>query len=361
MLRTGAEKRTYYDYDSSCMFYLCAIVVGLVCQAAAGLVAAALADKYPNISQNGNFNTAFMIVVQIANGAFIVLFSRLCGKKIRPTFFKSTRDVKTDVLYIAVPVVCAAVLMIGMYLPTVWYGYFIHDAVGVPWSAGEIELDGAASVVMIVIASVLLAPVCEETIYRGVLCDGLEQRFSAVKAALLSALAFMLMHMSPMQVVFQFALGALSAFIIIRTKRILPSVVLHACANALALVMQMTALGDVLNGCVEWLTRNIAAAFFITLALFVCGGALLYVLVRFLLKRAPDADDNARNVDNADSVENASAQANGQGETDSLAARQAQAAPVLDELKKKDGTFKYWTGVGLCAIMFVINLIVSVL
>lgn len=349
MLRTEAGSRKYYDYGSACTFFLCAIVVGLVCQAAAGVVAAALEDRYPNISQNGNFNTAFMIVVQIANGAFILLFSKFCGRKIRPTFYKRASDVKTDVLYIVVPVVCAVVLMIGMYLPTVWYGYFIHDAVGVPWSAGEIELSSVASVVMIVIASVFLAPVCEETIYRGVLNDGLNMRFSAVKAALLSALAFMLMHMNPMQVVFQFALGVLSAFVIDRTKRILPSVILHACANSLALVMQMTAFGGVLSGCVAWLTSNIAAAFFITLALFSGGGALLFALVRLGLKRAPDEVADAVTRKETPAPEGA----------DSTAARQAQVAPVLEDMARRDGTFKYCIGVGLCAVMLVINLVVS--
>lgn len=352
MLKNGKTQAPRdYDYSSACAFFLGAIVVSLVCQAAAGVVAAALSDAYPNISENGDFNTAFMIAVQIANGAFIYFFSKLCGRKLRPTVFnRSAVSVRATVLYLTLPVLCAALLMVGMYLPTTWYGYFIHDAVGVPWSAGAIELNTPSSVAMIVIASVFLAPLCEETIYRGVLFDGLNREFTAVKAALLSALAFMLMHMNPLQVVFQFSLGVLSAFIIKKTRMLLPSVILHASANALALVMQLTPFADVLTGCVLWLTNNIAAAFFITLALFAVCGALLFAVVRFCFSPSNGSCEENAPIASESSARAAEKSANDGAETSAL---------NVEALRKKDGTFKYWIGVGLCAMMFIINLIVN--
>ena len=53
----------------------------MLCQALAGVASAALVGKYPDISNNGDFNTAFMIFVQAANLAFIALFSKLNGYK----------------------------------------------------------------------------------------------------------------------------------------------------------------------------------------------------------------------------------------------------------------------------------------
>lgn len=342
MLKNDRPYRKY-SYFSACTFYLGAIIVTLVAQALAGFVSAALAGKYPDIAKNGDFNTAFMIVIQLLYLAVMIGYSKLNGYKLNFTVFSDSRTgKKLDALCVVIPALCAVILMAGMYLPTIWYGYFTRYALHIPPDYGEIDLTSASSVVMVVIASVFLAPVCEEAIYRGVLFNGLKTEKSTLKAVMLSAVAFLFMHMSPVQVVFQFSLGVLSAFIAHRTNRLAPSVVLHATANALALVMQLTPFAAVLEGCVAWLTSHVAAAVFITLGAFAVAGALLFVLVRFVLGRGHGTETTEPMQHCEDGGTSAKDEA-------------------LAAIEKKNGSIRYYIALGICILMFVINLTVAVL
>ena len=329
MLNLASVKK--YDYIGACTFYLGAIIVLLVAQAFAGTVSAMLAGSIPDIAENGDFNTAFMIIIQLANAGFIALFCLRFKRRPGCAFVSPSAAKKLDWRDIVLPMILAAVLLVGMYLPTMWYGYFTTYALHIPPDAGNIELTTPSSVAMIVIASVFLAPVCEETIYRGVLYNGLREEKSAVKSIMLSALAFMLMHLSPVQVVFQFALGVTSAFVMWRTGRLLPCVLLHATANALALVMQLTPLSAVLDGCVAWLTGSPVSAAFITLALFVGAGGAIFVAIKYAFCK---------------------------GEVEQTPMELTPETEIRMTARRKDGTVRFYIGIAICAVMLVINLVV---
>ncbi len=372
----NSKNLTAYDYGGACSFYLGAIVVTLLCQATAGIASSALARSFPDIAKNGDFNTAFMIFVQCANIAFIYFYTKLRRSKFDFTFVRRDGDGKgVTPSVIIVPIIAACALMVAMYLPTLWYGY-MTSAMGVPESAAELNLDTVSSIVMVVVASVFLAPMAEETIYRGVLLHGLKREKSAIKAVMLSAVAFMLMHMNVVQVVFQFALGVLSGFIAIKAKRLLPCILLHASANALALAMQLTPFAAVLAGCEAWLCDNIAAAVFITLGLLAAGGGVLFLLVgygfeiksalsRFAAKMrggktesAPHDVSDGAGAENAVPADGAEVCADGGSEDNAIAVASRE---VKKAAGRSDGTFKYFIGVGICAVMLIVNLITVIL
>lgn len=335
MLKQGVKK---FDYCSSCTFYLGAIVVTLVCQALVSFVAVALSSPYPDIATDGDFLTAFMIFIQAANAAFILLFCKVNNRRFDCNLAK--RQDKLDYRDFILPIAAAIILLLSMYLPTLWYGYFTQYVLHISPTAGSIDLSTASSVVMIVIASVFMAPVFEESIYRGVLFNGLKKNGTTVKAALLSSLAFMLMHMSPIQVVFQFSLGVLSAFIMHKTDRLLPCVLLHATANAAALAIQFDPLVGGVNGAVSWLVESPVAALFITLALLVVGGALLFVIVRFGFRRSAQDAVSA-----------------GEAETEKLTPEKL----AVDNARDKDGRMRFFIAIAISGVMFVINLITMVI
>ncbi|MDE7406273.1 MAG: CPBP family intramembrane metalloprotease [Clostridiales bacterium] len=336
MLKTSGNNIKKFDYCGACSFYLGAIVVTLICQALAGVASTLLSQSFSDIATNGDFLTAFMIFIQAANALFILLFCKR-NKYRFDCALACKADKKVDYKDFIIPVVAAIVLLCAMYLPTLWYGYFTTYALHISPTAGNIDLSTPSSVVMIVIASVFMAPVFEETIYRGVLFNGLRKNGTAVKAVALSALAFMLMHMSPIQVVFQFSLGALSAVIMNKTRRLLPCVLLHATANAAALAIQFEPLVGVVGGCEAWLVANPVAAAFITLALLVAGGAALFALVRFGYGK--------QNAEVSEEIE------------DEKVTPQAIA---LADARKKDGTMRYFIAIGISGVLFIINLITMI-
>lgn len=383
----NAGKNKKLDYFGSTSFYLFSVLALIIGQFFAGVVSAALSKTVPDIAENGDFNTACMIFFQLVNAAFIFLYLRL--KKTAPNFSlvrntEAGRGVTAAIVII--PVVAAAVLMIGMYLPTTWYGY-LTQVMGISPDAGSIDIKTPSAVVMLVIASVILAPIFEETIYRGVLLHGLKQERSAVAAVLLSALAFMLMHLNPLQVVFQFVLGAVAAVIVLRTKRLLPSIILHASSNALALVVEFTPFAAVLGGCISWLTAHVAAAFFITLGLFVAAGGVLFVLIRFGLKEKrvegyvpvveTEETENLQEASvteeviqteeavNADVANTSEVPAEGCAETVApdadASAMQAQRAQEAKRYHKRDGTIRFYVGISICVFMFIVNLVTLII
>ena len=107
------------------------------------------------------------------------------------------------------------------------------------------ELDKAhgLKLAILVLVAGLLAPVCEELLFRGLLLRSLQRRFSAVVAVAVSALVFALAHpaLDPHWGTFAavpalFALGAVSGAVAVRRGNLSASIYLHIGFNLLTTV-----------------------------------------------------------------------------------------------------------------------------
>lgn len=93
----------------------------------------------------------------------------------------------------------------------------------------------------IVLLTVTLVPVVEETLFRGVLLSALRQRFPRAMAVCLTSAAFALAHLGSFDYQW-YALPALALFawalaeLRIRSGSIWPGVAAHACNNAVAII-----------------------------------------------------------------------------------------------------------------------------
>ncbi len=87
-----------------------------------------------------------------------------------------------------------------------------------------------------VLALVVLGPLVEEIVFRGLLFGALVQRLGVLLAALVSALLFGLMHGDLVLLPALAALGFVNALIYARTGNLTTAVVLHALNNALGAV-----------------------------------------------------------------------------------------------------------------------------
>lgn len=81
---------------------------------------------------------------------------------------------------------------------------------------------------------VLVAPLTEELMFRGLILPGFLRRFGVVKSFLLSAFLFGAVHLNPWQFVSASALGILFAWWYARTNSLVPSLIGHALVNAMA-------------------------------------------------------------------------------------------------------------------------------
>lgn len=85
------------------------------------------------------------------------------------------------------------------------------------------------------LTSIILAPIIEEFIFRGVLLDGLLKKHSPWKSIFFSAFLFAIIHLNPWQFVVALVLGVLTGWIYYRTHNLLLCILIHMANNAFAL------------------------------------------------------------------------------------------------------------------------------
>lgn len=83
---------------------------------------------------------------------------------------------------------------------------------------------------------VVIAPIIEELIFRGLILNGLRKNYPAITAVFISALLFSLFHLNPWQMPATFVLGLLLGWIVLRTRNILLAILGHAMNNLLVLL-----------------------------------------------------------------------------------------------------------------------------
>jgi membrane protease YdiL (CAAX protease family) len=95
---------------------------------------------------------------------------------------------------------------------------------------------GGASLALLALVSLIVAPFVEETFFRGFLFTGLGKRFGYSWGAVLSALLFALAHLQMAALVPIFLLGLLLAWLYARTGSLWPCIFTHFAYNSIALL-----------------------------------------------------------------------------------------------------------------------------
>jgi len=127
---------------------------------------------------------------------------------------------------------------------------------------------------------VIIAPIVEELIFRGVIMAGFSRIYHPVFAILFSALLFALFHLNPWQFPAAFALGLILGWIRIRTGSVLACISGHAIHNGLVFlsVFYYTDLKDL-----SFMKSGVSINYGIHFALLAIGIALIWF---FTQKRA---------------------------------------------------------------------------
>lgn len=96
---------------------------------------------------------------------------------------------------------------------------------------------GVQGFILALVAGSLIAPLAEETFFRGFLFASLRERQGPLKAIVTTALLFTLFHLTPTALVPIFFLGCFLALLYHLSGSLLPSIFLHATMNTLALTL----------------------------------------------------------------------------------------------------------------------------
>lgn len=93
------------------------------------------------------------------------------------------------------------------------------------------------NVMMMFLAAVLLAPISEECIMRGLILKNLQRYFSVPAVIIIQAVLFGIFHMNWVQGIYVLPVGAVLGFVAIKSKSVLPSIVMHMLYNSMSVVV----------------------------------------------------------------------------------------------------------------------------
>ena len=100
---------------------------------------------------------------------------------------------------------------------------------------------GTASIVLVFLVAAVIAPIVEETFFRGLLYQWLRGRLGIILGVGISALIFGAAHGLPLLLPVLFVLGCVLAAIFQRTRSLYASMLLHAANNAAAIAIVLVA------------------------------------------------------------------------------------------------------------------------
>lgn len=123
---------------------------------------------------------------------------------------------------------------------------------------------------------VVMAPLFEEVIFRGVVLESTRARYGVLAAWLVSALVFGIVHVHPTIAVNAFAMGLVFGFIYLRSESLWSTIILHAINNGFAYILllmgqQNSTLIDLIGSRTLYVIIYIAA-----LAVFAASGYMVY-------------------------------------------------------------------------------------
>lgn len=201
------------------------VLISLVFSITLGLISSLSDTPVGELQESDAYKYFSYLLYQIVYVGIIVAFAAIYRS--RPRDF-GYRKVKVRYLFIALA------LAFGLLFSLNWVnGWFVELLSLLGYTAPESALPSAAGAgffgVLLVVA--VLPALCEETIFRGIILDGVKD-IGTVAACLLGGLLFSIFHQSPTQTIYQFICGAAFTLLAIRADSIWPAILIHFVNNA---------------------------------------------------------------------------------------------------------------------------------
>ena len=139
-------------------------------------------------------------------------------------------------------VIFAGLAGLALQLPLAEIGNLVHTLIGrdlahVRAVHDLLRVDSAWDGFALTLALVVIAPITEELLFRGVLLRGLVRSYGERVGLLVSAVLFGLLHGRPAEALVAFAAGLVLGALRLRTRSVLPCIALHVGVNALPVLV----------------------------------------------------------------------------------------------------------------------------
>ena len=326
------KKRNYYDISDTGIGYFLAIIAPYVVMVLV-LIFMGIASSQSGMQPDQMQNTLAYEIVScfIAPVGFCVLFFGF--NKARKISFKAA-NLKPNIKVWDF-VMCFVVAIICLFGMQYFIGGIDHLLVegGYELSTVSLPMDNVGWLILAIVLMAVLPAVFEELIFRGIILNGLRSKMGDVAAIFLSAAMFAFMHGSVQQLIYQFALGVVIAWMVVRTGSLISGMIIHFLNNAMVLILGYIDLhyGGLTMSYNAW-------QWVICVVLVLVAAALLFVIEKFYFKHKNHeiAEKNQQNDEKTD--ENLSKEAKTQ-----------------QDLKAKPYPILLWISIGVSVVLCLIN------
>ena len=255
--RPAAPRKTFPAWSDLLLILLVFLGTNLL----AGVVVAAVnGGAMTGLAIFLTYTLSFAVTI-----AFALKLARMRGNEspIRLTFkgFYPTQVLWGLILMLAMSVVIEPVINL---FPKEWYD----------WVDDRITNGGWA-----MFTAVVMAPVCEEIFFRGILQKNMVRKWGPVAGILIASAIFGLIHGIPQQVVAGFCLGIVIGWVYWRTGSLVAAMVLHAINNALSVFLTLFESEEIADRTVRQIIGNDTAytAVYAVCALLLIGSLLFAI------------------------------------------------------------------------------------
>jgi membrane protease YdiL (CAAX protease family) len=138
----------------------------------------------------------------------------------------------------------------------------------------QLKITSIYTGLLIILTTVIVAPLIEELLFRGFLQKVLEESWADItKAILVTSLFFALVHLNPYWIVQIYLLGMLLGYLSWRTNSIIPGIILHGLNNGFAVALNNAE--NVFNRYYNWYEHVNPFWIFIAIILIIFGFKML--------------------------------------------------------------------------------------
>lgn len=124
------------------------------------------------------------------------------------------------------------VMLVGLGIVLSEGDNLVRSFLPIPRFFADLFKDLTSGSMASILTVVLIAPVTEELIFRGIILKGFLNRYRPMTAILVSSLLFALMHLNPYQFLGAFVMGMTLAWIFLRTGSLWPCIIGHTIFNS---------------------------------------------------------------------------------------------------------------------------------
>lgn len=233
MKRFVPEKKFRYKSEDSGKVYFFALVAILGLNLIFSLIADGIARQSSDstvalkeIYSSTLFNSLFGVCSLVALLTVFFLHLKIENYSISASKLNKKLDWKTILICIAI----GFIALFGLQYLT---GIFedVLKLVKFPFSSATTNVSNFGYYILAVIILCVVPAIGEEIIFRGVILNGLTNRYQKWGAIALTSLMFAIFHMNLQQVFYQFLLGMIMGWVVIKTGSLLASMIVHFTSN----------------------------------------------------------------------------------------------------------------------------------